>query len=123
MAIKIAVLILALLGSLGFYRHREQVRLEREAEISKAAAAVIEDQMLKLNSAAVRLESALRKKDIQTDRVAAINVNAEKQGLTVVVTKKWLEQPEQAKKEMLDAVVLLLKEFAPPDGIPFVVGE
>lgn len=121
MALKVIVLILTLLGSFGFYRHREEQRVKREAEIAKAAAAVIEDRMLKLNSAAIRVESALRKKDIQTDRVAAVNVNTEKQGLTLVVTKLWLDQSEPTKKQMLETVELLLKEIAPPDGIPFLV--
>jgi len=121
MAIKITVLILIFLGSLGYYRHREEQRVQREAEVAKAVASEIEDRMLKLNSAAVRLESALRKKDFQTDRVVAVNVDTEKQSLTLVVTKLWFEQPEQTKRQMLESVALLLKEFAPPDGIPFFV--
>lgn len=117
----VLLLVITLMGSLSIYRHRKGERLKREVEVKKAAAAVIEDRTLTMTSAAIRLESALRKKNVQTDLVAAINVNAETQNLQVVVTKRWLDQPEQAQKQMAQAMVLVLKGFSPPDGIPFVV--
>lgn len=122
-AVGLLLLVVTVMGTLSYYRHQEEERLRREAEIVKAAAAVIEERMLKLDSAAVRVESSLRRKNINTDLVVAVNVNAKKQALEVVVTKKWFAQPESTQKKMARDMELVLREFLPPDGIPIWIVE